>query len=134
MTIQTRKPKIKTTKVTPLDFGEWTHFLVQGSECDYRVAIPAKPLIGKYFGQKYWQYETKCTSTLPGGNPCKGNSNGTVCYHVLAAIKYRVAKRDKVLSLPEDGEQLNAKKLLNLGGLLVKIRNQAGKGIWGAVR
>jgi hypothetical protein len=142
MTIQTRKPKINTTKVYPLDFGEWTHYEVQGSDGKYHTYVPPKPI--KYQSWTltskqaitYYEYKVTCHSKAdPKKFPvCKGNSNGTVCYHCLAAIKDRVGRRDKVLSLPENGKFNSAVKLLNFGGQLVKIVNQNGKAVWGTVR
>lgn len=139
MTIQTRKTKINTTKVTPLigKDGRMTEYQVEGSnDGTYHVYIPSTPLTGKYHGQVYYEYRTTCHCkndpyTFPA---CKGNSNGTACYHVLAAIKDRAARKNKTLSLPQDGEQWSAQKLLYLGGQLIKITNQNGNSKWGVVR
>jgi hypothetical protein len=108
----------------------------------YHVRISAKPI--KYQSWTltskqaitYYEYKVTCHSKAdPKKFPvCKGNSNGTVCYHCLAAIKDRVGRRDKQLSLPENGEFNSAVKLLNFGGQLVKIVNQNGKAVWGTVR
>lgn len=151
MTIQSRRQAINSTKLYPLDShnGRPTHYQVQGTDHDYHVYIPEKPV--KLFAGKYWTNEVKglgnrsipyyeyrptCHSkesplSFP---PCQGNSNGTVCRHCLAAINDRIRRADRKVSWPKDGEFSSAVKLLNFGGELIKIVNQNGKSVWGVVR
>jgi len=143
MTIQSRKSKVQQTRVHPLDShnGIGTYFDVYGQDSHYQVAIPRKPMkikVSLTNGRKMTAYEYKpvCRKWHPTEalENCKGNNNGTVCYHSLAAIEHRVNVAGKTLVKPEDGELASAIKLLNLGGVLVKLTNQAGSSKWGVVK
>ncbi len=59
----------------------------------------------------------------------------TVCYQALGALKAAAKVAGKVLSvcLGKDGYK-NAKRLLNLGGQLVKISNLGNGVVWAVVR
>ena len=139
MTIQTRKPKIKQTKVSCLVPD--TYFEVNGSDDKYHVAIAKRPLkveINLTNGRKLtaWQYKPVCKKyhSEKALECCKGNNNGTVCYHSLAAIEMRASVNGKNLVLPKDGELSSAIRLLNFGGQLVKLTNEKGNSKWGVVR
>jgi hypothetical protein len=144
MTIQSRLPKTAQCKVFPLDShnGIGTYFNIYSDHSHYQVAIPRKPRkveVNLTNGRKLTAYEYKpiCRKWHPTEalEDCKGNSNGTICYHALAAIEHRVKMAgNKTLVKPEDGELSSAIKLLNLGGQLVKLTNQNGKSKWGVAR
>lgn len=135
---------INSTKLYPLDShnGRPTHYQVKGSKSDYHVYIPEKPIKCRHWTSDsprvlaFLEYRPTCHSKAdPNKFPvCKGNSNGTVCKHCLAAINDRIRRAGKQVSWPEDGEFSSAVKLLNSGGQLVKVRNQNGVARWGIVR
>ena len=143
MSIQSRLPKVQQTRVHPLvsHRGIGTYFDVYSDHSHYQVAIPERPTkteINLTNGRKMTAYEYKpvCRKWHPTEalEPCKGNSNGTICYHALAAIEHRVNVAGKTLVKPEDGELSSAIKLLNLGGTLIKLTNEKGNSKWGVVK
>lgn len=140
MSIQSRINKVKECNVWPLDSrnGRATYLQVDTDHSKYHVALPQRPakIEVKLTSERTltaYEYKTTCRE-WPSYKSCKGNSNGTICYHSLAAIEHRVRVNGKTLVKPDDGELSSAIKLLNLGGSLVKLTNQAGNSKWGVVR
>lgn len=139
MTIQTRKPKIAQTKVWCMVPD--VSFEVTGKDSKYHVDIPRRPKqvqVNLTNGRRFTAFEYKpvCKKYHPNQplECCEGNNNGTLCYHALAAIEMRARVNGKKLVLPKDGELSSAIKLLNLGGQLVKLTNEADNSKWGVVR
>lgn len=64
--------------------------------------------------------------------PHPANSSRYVCYQVLAAARRMASETERILSLCRD--EAAAKRLLRLGGELVKVVNPAGATIWAVVR
>lgn len=66
------------------------------------------------------------------GNHRVDFNNSTVCYQALGILKFAAKQAGKCLSLAEN--KVNAIRLLNFGGELVKIVNLGGGVVWGVVR
>lgn len=134
MTVQTRKPKINQILKNTREIyrRNWYHrvYSVKSDDKPYQVitdwSISADKVITircKLFSfeAKYFQFR----------HPA--NISQSVCSHFLASVKLAARQAGKVLSLPKDGEYKSAKRLLNLGGNLVRVTNGNGV-IWGVVR
>jgi hypothetical protein len=68
-----------------------------------------------------------------GQEPCQGNSNGTLCYHVLAALIRGAENGSKRLVLFDNFT--DAFRYANFGGKLMEIKSLQGQGrAWGVVR
>lgn len=65
-----------------------------------------------------------------GNHPA--NNNGTIAYQVLGALKKAAKISGKRLAFCENYE--NAKRLLNLGGELIAIKNQVGSTVWAVIK
>ena len=64
-----------------------------------------------------------------GQQPCKGNSNGAVCYHVIQAIISAALEAKREVSFCES--QADAERLSRLGGTLYKVSSGQGRGkVW----
>ncbi len=133
MSFKTRRHKIKKISFFPLLItkGRPTKYQVKGR---YFVNIPYTPQRKEQDNYIYYQYNVSCfdRSDFRQLPPCKGNSNGAVCFHSLAAIEDRVKWQGKELSLTDSFN--DAVKLLNFGGQLVKIEGQGSGEVWGVVR
>lgn len=64
--------------------------------------------------------------------PHPANSSRFVCYQVLATAKRMAQEAGRVLSLCRD--EAAARRLLRIGGELVKVVNPAGGLVWAVVR
>ena len=73
---------------------------------------------------------TECRlDTGHGHLACKGNSNGHVCYHSIAAVA--LATGDAGLSARFCGTEAAAKRLTRLGGSVVSLNSRQGTGrLW----
>lgn len=73
----------------------------------------------------------KVTGT--GMEDCRGNSNGTICYHSLAVLENSSEKKGKQLIFFDNFSDAFLYK--NFGGKLVKIASSQGKGqAWGVLK
>jgi len=64
---------------------------------------------------------------------CKGNSNGHICYHALAALE--VAAEDQGMTVAWCESEQAAKNLANLGGKVFCVKSLQGSGeAWGVVK
>ena len=77
---------------------------------------------------------TECRlDTGHGHLGCKGNSNGHVCYHSIAAVA--LASQDAGLSARLCSTETAAKRLARLGGTLVSLNSCQGIGrLWVVAR
>ena len=77
---------------------------------------------------------TECRlDTGHGHLDCKGNSNGHVCYHSIAAVA--LASRDAGLNARFCATERAAKRLARLGGTLVSLNSRQGTGrLWVVAR
>ena len=61
---------------------------------------------------------------------CRGNEDGTICYHSLAALTKRAEDAGQVLSLFDNFS--DAARYANFGGKLIKVISSQGSGYcWG---
>lgn len=68
-----------------------------------------------------------------GHQECKGNSNGSICYHSLQAIVASVAEAGKDVYFCANEQ--DARKLANLGGSVIRLHSHQGKGeMWMVVK
>src|SRR3990167_7550158 len=115
-----------------------THF-GQRSERDPSVNYQQKVVCvgkGKIEDVEFISYSVECHQAVEVGMPqptCKGNSNGTVCYHGMAAVMAAAARKGQVLSLFDNFS--TAVNFSRLGGKLVKVVSAQGQGhAWGVVK
>ena len=70
---------------------------------------------------------TECKlDTIVGGIACKGNSNGHICYHSIAALMVRAQASDHTLAFCQTRD--GADRLARLGGNVVNIYSKQGDG------
>jgi len=102
---------------------------------------PRTWLVPGSHGRRYVVYRRKGTTQFEchrdlgghGMEACPGNSNGTVCYHVMAAIIAAAREKGQWVSFCE--KQEDAERLANLGGKVWPIFSAQGKGqLWLVVR
>lgn len=134
MTIQTRKPKLnqmldtvneiyrrndkhRVYSVTSLTSGKPYQVITDWSCEDGTVTINCK----------LFSFEAKYQFNHPA------NNSQHICCQFLASVKWAARQAGKVLSIPDSGSFKDAKRLLNLGGQLVRIVNQNGV-VWGVAR
>ena len=115
--------------VTALTHNRVKAVLIPGSDAKlYEVLLTVWKL---YTGPAMY---TECrVSTAVGESPCKGNSNGHICYHVLTALMVRAARSKVSISFCSTAE--DAERLSRLGGRVVDIYSRQGRGrLWAVVR
>ncbi len=67
------------------------------------------------------------------GSPCRGNENGTVCYHSLATAEKLAQDTGKSISWC--ATKADAQNLSNLGGVAFRVvSHTSGSAVWGIVR
>jgi len=68
-----------------------------------------------------------------GNRDCKGNSNGHICYHALAALEVAAKDQGKTISWCES--KADAENLAHLGGKVFHAKSGQGTGeVWGVIR
>lgn len=86
-------------------------------------------------GDKVISHDTitvKCVQCHKRVGNCKGNSNGTICYHGLGAIRHHLSLKHSNIAFCQD--IFDAIKLRKPGQSLVKIVSVQGQAIlWGVV-
>jgi hypothetical protein len=78
---------------------------------------------------KYAVVECTCNKVAGVGMEqpdCKGNCNGTICYHSLAALVKKAGDKGQTLSLFDNFS--DAARYANFGGQLIKIVSSQGSG------
>jgi len=72
-------------------------------------------------------FETECFLwTALGPVPCRGNQNGHVCYHSLAAV-FAAAREAGFRFMVTDSLE-NAERLARIGGEIKELRSRQGSG------
>ena len=151
MSLRDRKPAIRklanndVIQVVMTKNGIPTEFRVPGSKSGswYYVAIPSEPckeiLVGNTPYEKYSCTCRECSDpySFP---PCLGNSHSetrrdTVCKHSIAALirRFEWQQMDvKICDWSENGHDIdNAKRVLRMGGQLIKLVSNQGDGqVW----
>lgn len=87
------------------------------------------------FGDEQMEHDTitvNCIQTHQPVGDCPGNSNGTICYHGLGAIRHHLAQKNATISFCQT--IFDAIKLRKPGQSLVKIVSAQGEAVlWGVV-
>lgn len=133
--LRCRVQKARKLNYTPLN-GKPGHAFTRGTNIvKYHVVLGKTPKIKVSVGDKVIEaHHFVCRCKEDEIIDCKGNSNGTICYHCLGWVKEALAKSGLQISFYAD--VLDALNGLNFGGELVKIQSaQNDKGIiWGVLR
>lgn len=107
-----------------------------GSGQPYQIFLDWEKKSGVLTLRTYvWSYDPKLCHPKFDNLPKKehpANYNKTICHMSLAAAKKAARDAGKVLSVCKS--LAIAKKLLNLGGQLVRITNMSGASVWATVR
>ncbi len=139
MTVKTRLPKIKQASKNVI-----RTLKASSSKSSYDVISLSNPAVHYQMKTEYASklrvedieysmfYVTCQKVTGHGMEDCKGNNNGAVCYHSLAAIMKRANESGKKLVLVDTF--LDAVRLLSFGGQMVKVEGQGTGAVWGTVR
>ena len=115
--------------VTALTHNRVKAVVIPGSQAkQYEVLLTVWKL---HAGQAMY---TECrVSTAVGNPPCKGNSNGHICYHALTALMVRAARSNVSILFCSTAE--DAERLSRLGGKVVDIYSRQGHGrLWSVVK
>jgi hypothetical protein len=103
-------------------------------ERHYQVVI-SKERETSPFGDKQISHDTivvDCYQVHQPVGDCPGNSNGTICYHGLGAVRYHLAQKGVTISFCQN--IFDAIRLRKSGQSLVKIVSGQGEAVlWGVV-
>ena len=115
--------------VTALTHNRVKAVVIPGSQAkQYEVLLTVWKL---HTGQAMY---TECRiSTAFGDPPCKGNSNGHICYHAITALMVRAARSQVSISFCSTAK--SADRLSRLGGRVVDIYSRQGRGqLWAVIK
>jgi len=140
MTIKSRIEKAKKQSVVETSFpkvavSHWGQRSASDPAVNYQQKVTCTGK-DKIEDVEFVKFSVECHKAVEVGMPqpaCEGNSNGTVCYHSMAAVMAAAARKGQVLSLFDKFS--TAVNYSQLGGKLVKILSAQGDGkAWGVVR
>lgn len=136
MSIKSRLPKIKgisqqATELVSNRFRSAWSVISTSSKSHYQIRLKWDKK-GRIEDIEHFTITCQCQKvTGPGMVDCKGNSNGTVCYHSLGSFIKMTKKNGSEARLFDNFS--DAFRYSNFGGKLVKVVSQQGEGVCWAV-
>lgn len=121
---------VSSPKPNKYTYGTTSH----NHEHFYQVVLE-KSREHSLFGDEQIGHDTITVTCIKCHQPvcdCPGNSNGTICYHGLGAVRYHLAQKSATISFCQS--IFDAVRLRKSGQALVKIVSAQGRaGLWGVV-
>lgn len=130
--LRNRIAKARKLNFTPLS-GRKGEAFTRGSEMTkYHVMVAKSQVTTSVGSEKLVTHLFACRCKEDEIKDCKGNGNGTVCYHCLGWVRDVLSKSN--LQIAFHADILSAIAGLNFGGQLVKIVSAQGNGVvWGVL-